>query len=303
MSVLHVLLPALSRCAQVPALRRWRQRGDTLDAVERGRLAAIAVCFRVPTRMLPVAALTRDFAAGDAGGASWMCADPASVQPDMSGARMLACGNLELTADEAAALVQDLGPLFEAHDCRLEPTTPSRWHLRLPPGTSAPQSASAEQVLGDDLLPHLPQGPGARRWRVLFNEVQMALHEHPVNRTRQARGQLPVNAVWLWGGGSLPAAVQTSVAQVFSDDALVRALAVRARVAVAQPVADFGIGSAVANVDTLLDLGLAGDVDAATRQLLSVWRHGRIDAMLLAFESGERIRVRHWHRWRAWRRA
>jgi hypothetical protein len=302
MSELHILLPALSRCAAEPTLRRWRQRGDPLDAVAPGRLAAIAACFRVPTATLPVAALTRDFAAGDADGASWLCADPSSVQPDMSGARMLACGNVDLAADEAEALARDLRPLFDERGCRLELTTPSRWHVRLPQDALAPVMASAEQVLGDNLIGHLPQGSDARRWRVLFNEVQMALHQHPVNRARQARGQLPVNAVWLWGGGTLPTTVKTPFAQVFSDDVLVRALAARARVAVVQPVADFAAGSAVANVDTLLDLGRVDDPDVAMARLQAAWRRRRIDAMVLAFASGERWRLRHWHRWRMWRR-
>ena len=37
----------------------------------------------------------------------------------------------------------------------------------------------------------------------------MALHENPVNEAREQRGEMPVNAVWLWGGGRLtPAAVR-----------------------------------------------------------------------------------------------
>jgi hypothetical protein len=35
----------------------------------------------------------------------------------------------------------------------------------------------------------------------VLNEIQMLLYTHPVNDEREARGELPVNSVWLWGGG------------------------------------------------------------------------------------------------------
>ncbi|MCB1639923.1 MAG: hypothetical protein KDI15_13865, partial [Thiothrix sp.] len=30
-------------------------------------------------------------------------------------------------------------------------------------------------------------------------ELQMLLHQHPVNQARERQGQLPVNSLWLWG--------------------------------------------------------------------------------------------------------
>jgi len=54
----------------------------------------------------------------------------------------------------------------------------------------------------------------------------MFLHDHPVNTARQSRGELPVNGLWFWGGGSgnderlnVPAHV------IHGDDALARGLA------------------------------------------------------------------------------
>ena len=38
--------------------------------------------------------------------------------------------------------------------------------------------------------------------RALVNELQMLLHEHPVNEQRAAHGQPTVNSVWLWGAGA-----------------------------------------------------------------------------------------------------
>ena len=51
---------------------------------------------------------------------------------------------------------------------------------------------------------HLPIDRATAHWRRLSNEVQMLLHDHPVNLRRQQAGQVPVNALWFWGGGALP---------------------------------------------------------------------------------------------------
>ena len=44
-------------------------------------------------------------------------------------------------------------------------------------------------------------------------------------RARETRGQLPVNSVWLWGGGTLPARSPAYFKQVWSDHATVTLLA------------------------------------------------------------------------------
>jgi len=36
------------------------------------------------------------------------------------------------------------------------------------------------------------------RFRAQLNELQMQLHDHPLNQAREARGELPVNSLWLW---------------------------------------------------------------------------------------------------------
>ncbi|EQD54945.1 regulatory protein, partial [mine drainage metagenome] len=58
-----------------------------------------------------------------------------------------------------------------------------------------------------------------------FTELQVLLHQHSRNRVRAQQGLAPVNALWLWGGGALPARPRTALTQVRSSDALVRALA------------------------------------------------------------------------------
>ena len=49
----------------------------------------------------------------------------------MNGVRLLACGQLQLTMDEALVFADALRPAFDDAGIALEITTPDRWHLRL----------------------------------------------------------------------------------------------------------------------------------------------------------------------------
>lgn len=55
--------------------------------------------------------------------------------------------------------------------------------------------------LGGDLREALPRGADANHIRALAAEIELWLHEHPVNLLRRRRGERPVSALWLWGGG------------------------------------------------------------------------------------------------------
>jgi hypothetical protein len=38
-------------------------------------------------------------------------------------------------------------------------------------------------------------------WQRIITELQMVLYAHPLNQGREARGELIVSSLWLWGGG------------------------------------------------------------------------------------------------------
>lgn len=59
-------------------------------------------------------------------------------------------------------------------------------------------------VRGTDIHAALPSGPDAVAAKRLLTEIQMWLHDHPVNMRREERGVETVNAMWIWGGGHLP---------------------------------------------------------------------------------------------------
>ena len=61
----------------------------------------------------------------------------------------------------------------------------------------------------------------AKKWRQLQNEIQMIWHDHPVNQEREAKGQLSVNSVWLYGIGQesqiVPHPILQDVTKIYSQ--------------------------------------------------------------------------------------
>lgn len=298
--VLQLWLPALAHFEPAHPLRAWLPRANRLADGGTGYLGGLGDYFPGVDASVPAAAITREFLAGDAGEATWLSADPAWVQPDMNGVRLLACGQLQLSMAEAQAFAATLQPVFEEADLELRISTPDRWHLRLPAATPLPGFAAPEQALGEDLSQHLPQGAEGRRWRVLLNEVQVLLHQHPLNAERRARGLAPVNSLWLWGGGQLPGALQSRLRGVISDDLLLRALANRADVAQQARTPEV---VATASAGWLIDLQ-----DLPAGEIASSWWPA-LQALLgrqpivLHFASAERWLRKPSHRWRIWRGA
>ena len=297
---LQLWLPALAHFEPGHPLREWLARADRLSDGHAGYLGGLSDYFKNIDASLPAAAITREFLAGDSADATWLSADPAWVQPDMNGVRLLACGHLQLDMDEAQAFAAPLRPVFDEAGIQLEISTPDRWHLKLPANTSLPSFAAPEQALGEDLSQHLPQGAEGRRWRVLLNEIQVLLHQHPLNAERRARGLAPVNSRWLWGGGSLPSPLKSSLHGVISDDLLLRALARRADMAQQARTAE---NVAAATAGWLIDLQ-----DLPANEIASHWWPTlqpllSRQSTVLHFASAERWQRKPWHRWRVWRGA
>ncbi|MCP4769546.1 MAG: hypothetical protein GY875_25225 [Gammaproteobacteria bacterium] len=60
-------------------------------------------------------------------------------------------------------------------------------------------------VLGKAVNPYIEQSRQVLPWYRLLNEMQMFMHQHPVNAERMLQGRLPINSLWCWGAGERPA--------------------------------------------------------------------------------------------------
>lgn len=218
------LLDVAAHDLRLPGLQRLLARGTSTREAAMGTEAALAQALGVVRQQdWPLAPLTLEADGGTAGDAYWLRADPVHLHL-MRDRIVLADTRLtDLTQAEADALTRDLSQHFGEH-FSIQARHPQRWYLcptrplRL---ETVPPSLAAGRAI-DGVLPHGIDAPAARVW---LNEIQMLLHAHPVNQEREARGALPVNSLWLWGGGARPAGVENALPPVYAEDGEARAVA------------------------------------------------------------------------------
>ena len=216
------LLEAATPGLALPALQTLLARGTRIACPDEGTEAALCSAMGIERQQdWPLAPLTAA-ADGGSGTGYWLRADPVHLRVMRDRIVLADSQAFTLTQQEAAALVASIREHF-GDSLSLQPLHPTRWYLHFaqPPDLrTTPLSVAS----GRDIQPLQPQGEDARRLRSVLNELQMLLFEHPVNQAREARGELPVNSLWLWGGGSLPA-VPGDAPTLYANDATVRALA------------------------------------------------------------------------------
>ena len=153
----------------------------------------------------------------------WLRADPVHLRVNRDALILADSSVFSLTETEAGALTDSLNRHF-ASDLQLQAVHPERWYARLDSPPDARWTPPGE-ARGKPISGYLPAGEAAMRWHVLMNEAQMLLHAHPVNEAREARGELPVNSIWFWGGGKAQDLPLRPFARVLSNDPLARGLA------------------------------------------------------------------------------
>jgi hypothetical protein len=170
-------------------------------------------------------ALTLAASGGNAGESLWMRADPAHLRLNRDALVLVPAVAFGVQAAEAEALAEHLNRHFSG-ELTFYPLSGERWCVRIE-GIPAEglRTRTPAEVAGRDINRHLPSGEGSMRWHGLLNEIQMLLHEHPVNQAREARGEPVVNSVWLWGAGRLPAEAAAPFQSVTADDPLALGLA------------------------------------------------------------------------------
>ncbi|MDO8463689.1 MAG: hypothetical protein Q7S46_00325 [Gallionella sp.] len=166
----------------------------------------------------------------NATGECWLRADPVHLRLQRD--QLVLLPEVKIGADEAAQMCVSLNQHFTGQGTEFFAPHPQRWYMRLaklPDIETVPLS----QVVGRNVHGLLPKGVEALHWHQLFNEIQMLLFAHPVNEAREARGELSVNSVWLWGGGATNEPLQKTYESVSSDDVLAGMLAAAADISFA----------------------------------------------------------------------
>lgn len=275
----------------VPALEKMLARGpsEILEAAPLENL--LCGIFGMPCQAdVPVAPVSAVFDGLDEG--CWLRADPVHLRLQRD--QLVLLPNLELSADEAGQFCASLNEHFAGQNLVFFAPHPQRWYVRLdklPELETLPLS----QVAGRNVRGLLPTGAEAKRWHQLCNEIQMLLFAHPVNAAREARGELPVNSVWLWGGGC---GVKITPQKVYNgasaDEVLVEMFAAAADVPFAkwpeQWCAEPGTGTQLLVWTGLRQALQSGDL-AAWREALQRFETGYAQPLWQALRSGKIARL------------
>lgn len=281
----------LERAPAAHPLRPWQR--SLLEALD----------LQDALRQYPSAAVSRCGEIGERVDGYWMHAEAMHFS---AGLDHLAATTLEgessITSQERA----QLQPLLAAHlrDAGFDlcHTASDEWLVRAERVLDL-QTVSPEAAVSRPLDEAMPGGRDAPELRRLMTELQMLLHEHPVNQQRARHGVRAINAVWLWGEGLVTAVAPRALPAAFGGDPYLRGIyrlndrqavsAADASVALAQPVSRAVIVSDATDLDTLE----ARWIEPLARAL-SVGVVAHLDLVLDRW----RIAVARSDSWRFWRK-
>ncbi|HEY6644013.1 hypothetical protein [Povalibacter sp.] len=128
----------------------------------------------------------------------WFAAEPVHFAAGLDRLTFLTLTEeARVTDAERSELFETLSSSFTSGDFVLQ-AAGGEWFVRaarpLQVVTSTPEAASSNEL--QSVMPRGADSPVVRR---VMTEMQMLLHEHPVNEARARRGLPAINAVWLWG--------------------------------------------------------------------------------------------------------
>jgi hypothetical protein len=100
-------------------------------------------------------------------------------------------------------IINDLNELFKV-DYNSISVADGVFLLRLREFDAPTHYPQVLSVLGKTVSPYIEQSRQILPWYRLLNEMQMFMHQHPVNAERMRQGRLAINSLWFWGAGERP---------------------------------------------------------------------------------------------------
>lgn len=132
-------------------------------------------------------------------------------------------GQARMSVAERESLTPTLVDHLQSTGFEVHEGADGEWLLRseapLHAQTVTPEFAAANPA--EDILPRGRDAGGLRR---LMTELQMLLHEHPVNTQRQRRGLPALNAIWVHGEGMLSDVTAMTLPAAYGDDVYLRGI-------------------------------------------------------------------------------
>lgn len=222
MTRLHLLIDGLDdeTVLRHPHLAKLIARSREDGPADAGYSAALARLFGVPVNSLPAIEHVARF--GNPDHTKWFRADPVHLLAGMHSLTLFDSRHAALSEEDSTTLIGTLNRHFEG-EVEFIADKPMRWFARFQ-NTLRIEAAPLDQVAGRLVSPDMIAGPDARTLQRIGMEIQMLLHEHPINIQREDSNLPPINSVWFWGGDdfSQPSA---GYAVVYAEEALAIALA------------------------------------------------------------------------------
>ena len=235
-----ILPPAgFTHPAPTPVIDALLHRSRVLVAQPAALEAALLRAFGLPPTT-GVAPLTRLADAGCPLDQAWLRADPVHLAISRDNAQLFDSHVIDPTAEEMAAIAATVNAHFASQGIKVEFPDPARGYIATETN-NLPKSTPLWQMAGANVFDNLPLSKTRTNWRAISNEMQMLLHEHPINQTRAANGSPAINGLWIWGGGTVetvlsasdPATESPTFTHVFARLALARGLAMAKGLALA----------------------------------------------------------------------
>jgi len=292
-----------------PTLARLAGRGSVAPRVLDARADSLhtavldALNLRSAAEKYPSAAVMRTASTNERPAGFWLRMQPMHF---IAGLDRITTVVLRGAGRMTAAERSSLDPVFAEH---LQPAglelhaADDEWLLR----SASPlnlQTVTPEFAAANPLAEILPRGADAGPIRRLMTEMQMLLHEHPVNARREARGAPPINAVWVHGEGILSDLSSVSLPAGYGEDPFLRGIyRLHDQVAGAKPADAKSLlaqlrGPTVAVID-------APDLDALESQWLAPLARallsGAISKLTLMFDAWQ-VSVERADMFKLWRR-
>jgi hypothetical protein len=156
----------------------------------------------------------------------WLRSDPVTMWADMAKVFMTSHGFADLDPYERNEIENCIRTVLLEEGIDFHSDHPERWCIALNEPLQF-EFTPLDEALGMDVADALPNHPEARFWRRILTEVQVALHNCPVNIRRRHAGKQEINSVWFWGGGFIPSTVPHDLIDtVYSNHPVTRGLAI-----------------------------------------------------------------------------
>ena len=211
-----------------PALAHLLATAGVSVRHEEGPEAALAARYGVVRQAdWPLAPIRLAALGIDPRDAFWLAADPVTLVVGRDDVQLAAVVD-DLARADAEALLATLNAHFGADGLAFVAPRPDAIFVRVatrPRLVTHPLTSAS----GRPLRKLLPEGPDAGAWRRWQSEIQMLLHEHPVNLARERSGRPPANSLWFSHGGTMPARSAPGPSmRTFANDGVAAALATHA---------------------------------------------------------------------------